>query len=67
MIQQKAIDNLLFLSPFSLRDPAQVQQLLRYIIEEPPEDAENKRAFKYAVVTENFVTKDFPLNVSTFL
>lgn len=32
---------------FSLRDRAQVEQLLRYIIEEPSEDADSKRAFKY--------------------
>ncbi|KAI9077081.1 hypothetical protein K1719_040903 [Acacia pycnantha] len=30
-----------------LRDRAQVEQLLRYIVEEPPEDAESKRAFKF--------------------
>jgi hypothetical protein len=37
-----------------LRDPAQVEQLLRYIIEEPPQDAESKRTFKYAAVTDLF-------------
>lgn len=31
----------------SLRDKAQVEQLLRYIVEEVPEDAERKRSFKY--------------------
>jgi hypothetical protein len=36
---------------FSLRDRAQVEQLLRYIIEEPPEEAESKRAFKYCTLT----------------
>ena len=25
-----------------------MEQLLRYIVEEPPEEAESKRAFKYA-------------------
>ena len=38
---------------FSLRDRAQVEQLLRYIIEEPPEDADSKRAFKYTFLTKN--------------
>lgn len=32
---------------FSLRDRAQVEQLLRYVIEEPSEDADSKHAFKY--------------------
>lgn len=31
-----------------------MEQLLRYIIEEPPEDAESRQAFKYAVATEIF-------------
>ncbi|CAH8357869.1 unnamed protein product [Eruca vesicaria subsp. sativa] len=34
-----------------LRDKAQVEQLLRYIVEEPPEDADSKRAFKYPFVS----------------
>jgi hypothetical protein len=33
----------------SLRDKAQVEQLLRYIVEEVPEDSEKKRSFKYAL------------------
>ncbi|CAJ1955949.1 unnamed protein product [Sphenostylis stenocarpa] len=62
MIEQKIIDNLLLLPFFSLRDQAQVEQLLRYIIEEPPEDAENKRAFKYAaVVVCLMIRKTVPL------
>lgn len=40
---------------FSLRDRAQVEQLLRYIVEEPHEDAESKRTFKYSSdLTKNF-------------
>ncbi|XLR20063.1 hypothetical protein S83_047975, partial [Arachis hypogaea] len=35
-----------------LRDRAQVEQLLRYIIEEPPEDAESKRTFKKGMELE---------------
>lgn len=31
----------------SLRDKVQVEQLLRYIVEEAPEDAEKKRIFRY--------------------
>jgi hypothetical protein len=31
----------------SLRDKAQVEQLLRYVVEEVPEDSEKKRSFKY--------------------
>ncbi|CAK9165186.1 unnamed protein product [Ilex paraguariensis] len=33
-----------------LRDRSQVEQLLRYIIEEPSEDAENKRTFKFPFI-----------------
>ncbi|KAI8524026.1 hypothetical protein RHMOL_Rhmol13G0117400 [Rhododendron molle] len=33
-----------------LRDRAQVEQLLRYIVEEPPEDAESKRVFKFPFI-----------------
>ncbi|CAM8961320.1 unnamed protein product [Rhodiola kirilowii] len=34
-----------------LRDEAQVKQLLQYIVEEPPEDADNNRAFKFPFVS----------------
>lgn len=37
------------MSAFSLRDRAQVEQLLQYIINEPPEDAESTRIFKYGI------------------
>ncbi|CAL8999539.1 unnamed protein product [Prunus brigantina] len=33
-----------------LRDRAQVEQLLHYIVDEPPEDAESKRAFKFPFI-----------------
>ncbi|CAM6102963.1 unnamed protein product [Calypogeia fissa] len=33
-----------------LRGKAQVQQMLRYVIEEPPEGAEDKRAFKFPFI-----------------
>jgi len=55
---------LCFFFYFSLRDRTQVEQLLRYIIEEPQEDAENKRVFKYAVVIEILLQKGY---VSTLL
>lgn len=32
--------------PCSLRDRTQVEQLIRYIVEEAPEEAEKKRSFK---------------------
>jgi hypothetical protein len=34
----------------SVRDKAQVEQLLRYVVEELPEDAEKKCSFKYDIV-----------------
>ncbi|KAL1544133.1 hypothetical protein AAHA92_21026 [Salvia divinorum] len=33
-----------------LRDRAQVEQLVRYIVEEPPEDTNSKRTFKFPFV-----------------
>ncbi|KAE9587952.1 putative SIT4 phosphatase-associated protein family [Lupinus albus] len=33
-----------------LRDRTQVEQLLRYIVEEPPEDADSKRALKFPFI-----------------
>ncbi|CAN0916381.1 Serine/threonine-protein phosphatase 6 regulatory subunit 3 [Linum grandiflorum] len=33
-----------------LRDRAQVEQLLHYIIDDPPEDAESKRSFKFPFI-----------------
>ncbi|KAI4368771.1 hypothetical protein MLD38_017286 [Melastoma candidum] len=41
-----------------LRDRAQVEQLLRYIIEEPPEDAEDKRALKFPFISCEIFTCD---------
>lgn len=38
---------LLYMLICSLRERAQVEQLLRFIVEESPEDADSKRAFKY--------------------
>lgn len=37
---------MLTVSNCSLRGKAQVHALLRYVIEEPPENAENNRAYK---------------------
>ena len=39
---------------FSLRERVQVEQLIRYIIEEPPEDVENKRTFKLVFLTNYY-------------
>jgi hypothetical protein len=52
----------------SLRDKAQVEQLLRYVVEEVPEDAENKRSFKYDIfVCCHFCVKVWNLAFSAFL
>ncbi|KAH0922445.1 hypothetical protein HID58_022463, partial [Brassica napus] len=37
-----------------LRERAQVEQLLRFIVEESPEDADSKRAFKYSISLNYF-------------
>ncbi|XP_010538265.1 PREDICTED: serine/threonine-protein phosphatase 6 regulatory subunit 3-like [Tarenaya hassleriana] len=39
-----------------LREKTQVEQLIKYIIEEPPEDAENKRMFKFPFIASEIFT-----------
>ncbi|KAL4302845.1 hypothetical protein GQ457_10G011260 [Hibiscus cannabinus] len=39
-----------------LRDRAQVKQLLRYVVEEPPEDADSKLAFKFPFIAYEIFT-----------
>ncbi|CAH8386581.1 unnamed protein product [Eruca vesicaria subsp. sativa] len=39
-----------------LRDKAQVEQLLRYIVEEPPTDSDTKRAFKFPFISSEIFT-----------
>ncbi|KAK7318050.1 hypothetical protein RJT34_02747 [Clitoria ternatea] len=43
VIQECKALNSRLINLYVLRDQAQVEQLLRYIVEEPPEDAESKR------------------------
>ncbi|KAL2593674.1 hypothetical protein AAZV13_12G143100 [Glycine max] len=50
-----------------LRDQAQVEQLLRYIIEEPPEDAENKRAFKFPFIACEIFTCEIDVILKTLV
>ncbi|XP_061376646.1 uncharacterized protein LOC133318639 isoform X1 [Gastrolobium bilobum] len=50
-----------------LRDQAQVEQLLRYIIEEPPEDAESKRAFKFPFIACEIFTCEIDVILKTLV
>nr|KYP68474.1 Serine/threonine-protein phosphatase 6 regulatory subunit 2 [Cajanus cajan] len=50
-----------------LRDRAQVEQLLRYIIEEPPEDAENKRIFKFPFIACEIFTCEIDVILKTLV
>ncbi|KAK7404738.1 hypothetical protein VNO78_05694 [Psophocarpus tetragonolobus] len=50
-----------------LRDRAQVEQLLRYIIEEPPEDAENKRVFKFPFIACEIFTCEIDVILKTLV
>ena len=59
---------------FSLRERVQVEQLIRYIIEEHPEDVENKRTFKLVFLTNYYffsflflMNKQFYICVPGFL
>ncbi|KAJ4826747.1 hypothetical protein Tsubulata_016840 [Turnera subulata] len=50
-----------------LRDRAQVEQLLRYITEEPPEDAESKRAFKFPFIACEIFTCEIDVILKTLV
>ncbi|XP_030546141.1 serine/threonine-protein phosphatase 6 regulatory subunit 3 isoform X1 [Rhodamnia argentea] len=50
-----------------LRDRAQVEQLLRYVIEEPPEDAESKRAFKFPFIACEIFTCEIDVILKTLV
>ncbi|XP_048324155.1 uncharacterized protein LOC107411354 isoform X2 [Ziziphus jujuba] len=50
-----------------LRDRAQVEQLLRYIVEEPPEDAENKRTFKFPFIACEIFTCEIDVILKTLV
>ncbi|KAJ9178115.1 hypothetical protein P3X46_010026 [Hevea brasiliensis] len=50
-----------------LRDRAQVEQLLRYIIEEPSEDAESKRAFKFPFIACEIFTCEIDVILKTLV
>ncbi|CAD5324909.1 unnamed protein product [Arabidopsis thaliana] len=44
-----------------LRERAQVEQLLRFIVEESPEDADSKRAFKFPFISSEVLTCEIDL------
>ncbi|MED6216910.1 hypothetical protein PIB30_012371 [Stylosanthes scabra] len=50
-----------------LRDRTQVEQLLRYITEEPPEDAENKRVFKFPFIACEIFTCEIDVILKTLV
>ncbi|KAI3983340.1 hypothetical protein MKX01_013407 [Papaver californicum] len=50
-----------------LRERAQVEQLLRYIVEEAPEDAESKRAFKFPFIACEVFTCEIDVILKTLV
>ncbi|CDP07106.1 unnamed protein product [Coffea canephora] len=50
-----------------LRDRAQVEQLLRYVIEEPPEDADSKRTFKFPFIACEIFTCEIDVILKTLV
>ncbi|GMJ15447.1 hypothetical protein like AT1G07990 [Hibiscus trionum] len=50
-----------------LRDRAQVEQLLRYIIEEPSEDADGKRIFKFPFIACEIFTCEIDVILKTLI
>ncbi|KAK3164644.1 hypothetical protein QOZ80_1AG0022320 [Eleusine coracana subsp. coracana] len=50
-----------------LRDKAQVEQLLRYVVEEVPEDAEKKRSFKFPFIACEIFTCEIDVILRTLI
>ncbi|KAJ7981005.1 Serine/threonine-protein phosphatase 6 regulatory subunit 3 [Quillaja saponaria] len=50
-----------------LREKAQVEQLLRYIVEEPPEDAESKQTFKFPFIACEIFTCEIDVILKTLV
>ncbi|KAK6271830.1 hypothetical protein POUND7_008913 [Theobroma cacao] len=50
-----------------LRDRAQVEQLLHYIVEEPQEDADSKRAFKFPFIACEIFTCEIDVILKTLV
>ncbi|KAK4785588.1 hypothetical protein SAY86_002277 [Trapa natans] len=50
-----------------LRDRMQVEQLLQYVIEEPPEDADSKRAFKFPFIACEIFTCEIDVILKTLV
>ncbi|GJN15386.1 hypothetical protein PR202_gb02296 [Eleusine coracana subsp. coracana] len=50
-----------------LRDKAQVEQLLRYIVEEVPEDSEKKRSFKFPFIACEIFTCEIEIILRTLV
>ncbi|KAL2557467.1 SIT4 phosphatase-associated family protein [Forsythia ovata] len=50
-----------------LRDRTQIEQLLRYIVEEPPEDADSKRTFKFPFIACEIFTCEIDVILKTLV
>lgn len=50
-----------------LRERAQVEQLLRFIVEESPEDADSKRAFKFPFISSEVLTCEIDVILKTLV
>ncbi|KAL1223851.1 hypothetical protein V5N11_007817 [Cardamine amara subsp. amara] len=50
-----------------LRDKAQVEQLLRYVVEEPQDDADSKRAFKFPFISCEIFTCEIDVILKTLV
>ncbi|XVF23125.1 hypothetical protein REPUB_Repub13aG0010700 [Reevesia pubescens] len=50
-----------------LREKAQVEQLLRYIVVEPPEDAEKRRTFKFPFIASEIFTCEVDIILKTLV
>ncbi|KAL3849445.1 hypothetical protein ACJIZ3_011327 [Penstemon smallii] len=50
-----------------LRDRAQVEKLLQYIVEEPPEDADSKRTFKFPFIACEIFTCEIDVILKTLV
>ncbi|KAL6508799.1 hypothetical protein OROHE_021358 [Orobanche hederae] len=53
--------------PVFLRDRAQVEQLLQFIVEDPPEDADSKRTFKFPFIASEIFTCEIDVILKTLV
>lgn len=58
---------ILYMLICNLRESVQVEQLLRFVVEESPEDADSKRAFKFPFISSEVLTCEIDVILKTLV